>query len=85
MGPDDLTATFTRPSVEDQLASGWNWAEAATDQWITAAEKAGLVAEVVSEEVTHVTREAAIVSVDGAEYVLEVHGDEVRAIPTSEA
>jgi hypothetical protein len=81
MTATDITVTLARPT--DDCA--WNWAEAATAQWIAAAEEAGLTVELVSEEVQHVDSEAAIVSVNDTHYVLDVHGDTVRAIPADDA
>ena len=79
MTATDITVSLARPA--DEHASGWNWAEAATDAWTAAAEKAGLSVELVSEEVKHADSEAATVRVDGTEYVIEVRNDEIRAIP----
>lgn len=61
--------------------SGWNWAEAATGQWIDAAEKAGLQVEVVSIEVPDVNYDAAIVEVDDQQYRISVRNDEITAVP----
>jgi hypothetical protein len=77
MTPMHITATLTRPP--DEYGSGWNWAEAATQQWIAAAAAAGLTVTVVAEEVDHPNTEVAIVTVGGSEYVLEVCGNEIRA------
>jgi hypothetical protein len=76
----DITATIHRPSNDELYGSDWNWADEATKAWDRAARAAGLPVNIVSFEVPDVTRDAAIVEVDGAEYVLQVRDDEVRAV-----
>jgi hypothetical protein len=81
----DITATLDRSA--DAFASGWDWAEAATEAWLTAARKDGLGVTVHSTEVADVNSQAAIVKVygengdwtDPALYVLTVKGDDVTA------
>lgn len=75
-----MTAKGIRLTLDESSKdSGWNWAEAATEQWIDAAEKAGLEVSVISIEVPDVNHDAAIVEVDGSQYVLTVRNDEIRA------
>ncbi|MFI7643320.1 hypothetical protein [Nonomuraea sp. NPDC049400] len=59
---------------------GWHWAEAATSQWTTAAEQAGLTVEVASVEVPDANRDAVIVTVNGAGYLITVRNGKIRAI-----
>lgn len=78
MNATDITVTLRRDDSDD----GWNWAEAALAQWREAAEQAGLTVEVVSLEVPDVNYDAAVVEVDGEQYVVTVRSDdEVTARP----
>lgn len=76
----DITATIARPSADEVYDGDWNWADAATEVWLRAAQAAGLTVNVMSYEVTDPTRDAAIVEVNGTAYVLEARDDEVRAV-----
>ncbi|GIH70364.1 hypothetical protein [Sphaerimonospora thailandensis] len=73
--PASITVTLDRSSEDD----GWDWADAALEQWTKAAEKTGLAVEVVSYEVPDVDHDTAIVAVDGTRYVITVRNDEITA------
>lgn len=72
----DIVVTLDR-SDED----GWNWADAALEQWTAAAEQAGLRAEVISTDVPDEAYDAGVVEVDGATYLISVRDDEIKAAP----
>jgi hypothetical protein len=76
MDATDITATIERPSNDELFGSDWNWAEAAATAWLDAAREAGLDARVTSTEVPDLTRDAAIVEVNGAGYLLKVRDDD---------
>lgn len=73
----DIVVTLDRSDEDD----GWNWADAALEQWTAAAEQAGLRAEVISTDVPDENHDAAIVTVNGREYVITVRNDEISARP----
>jgi len=77
----DITATIITPSNDELFGSDWNWADEATKAWGLAAREAGLKVNIVSYEVPDLNHDAAVVEVDGTEYVLTVvTGDEVHAV-----
>lgn len=79
----DVTATFTATFLPpaDQHATGWNWAEEATNAWFLAARGVGLAPVTVSHEVDDLNHDAAIIKVNGTEYTLTVDQDHtVRAV-----
>lgn len=75
-----MTATDIVVTLDRSDEDGWNWADAATEQWADAAEQAGLTVEVTSLEVPE-NHDAAIVTVNGREYVVSVRNDEISARP----
>lgn len=82
MDATDITATITRPTA-DQYGLDWNWAEAATAAWLSAARDAGHTIEAEDYD-DHGDSVAGRVRVDGTWYDLEVgrggDPDEVRAV-----
>ena len=79
-----MTATVTAADIVVTLdrsdEDGWNWADAALEQWTAAAEQAGLRAEVISTDVPDEAYDAGVVEVDGA-YLISVRNDEITARP----
>lgn len=73
----DITLTLDRSGEDD----GWNWADAALEQWTAAAEQAGLRAEVISTDVPDENHDAGVVEVDGETYLVSVRNDEITARP----
>ncbi|MFE3202193.1 hypothetical protein [Embleya sp. NPDC059237] len=73
MQPTDIHITLDRTGAD---AGDWNWAEAATLQWMEEAGRLGFGFSVESEEVPHPERQAAIVRRDDdTRWTLDVDGD----------
>lgn len=75
MTAKDISLALDRSGEDD----GWNWADAALEQWTAAAEKAGLSVEVASWDVPDVNHDAGIVEADGVRYRITVRNDEISA------
>jgi len=72
----DIVVTLDRSGEDD----GWNWADAALEQWVAAAEQAGLRVKTISTDVPDEAYDAGVVEVDGA-YLISVRNDEITARP----
>jgi hypothetical protein len=78
MNPADLTITLNHAG--DTPTSGWDWSKQAATQWLAAAQRAGITAELHPTEVPGYNHDAVIVAVNGTLYLLQVHGNDVSPV-----
>lgn len=79
MNPADLIITLNHAG--DTPTSGWDWNKQATKQWLAAAQQAGITAEPHPAKVPGYDHDAAIISVNGTLYLLQVRDNDVTPVP----
>jgi hypothetical protein len=80
---ETIEARITTPTNDQAFGSDWNWADEAFDAWMREAQKAAIVIEDYDLAVDDHTQDAAVVTVEGVDYVLRTRrdGDELVVTP----